>query len=401
MSGHLSIRLSGSLIVLAVVLAGCSGASAPPSAAPTATPTPATTATPTPTPSPTPLDLGAALLADVVRPKFAATFEVSGQYALAPGGGTAQIEVTIDVSGSNMHAVSTFTKQGEAPLAQEELGVHGTVYLRTGAGPWVRNDASQSLPIPSFASAFASVTKTTNLGPTTCAGATYQQVRADDLNLDTFLASLGMVDPGAIGATGTADFCVLTDGTLAGFDIDWTGSPSREDPSARVHQILSAIVSGTPAGPIETPTTWWQRASYTAPAFSGIYPGDWTPESGPNTEDMSNECFLASDDPDYICVIQGPASGMSATQAQNYWRDGMKAKTGTSPTLDEKITLEGLATHLWTFRFSDSEGSWIVHLTAVLKGSRVTCIYSNSGDTDEGAIRQRFIDFLSEFHPAA
>ena len=407
MSGHFSVRLCGSLIAIAV-LAGCASPAASQRPSPTATvaTATATVATSTATPSPTPIDLGAALLADVTRPSFAARFEMSGQYTFAAGGGAAQIEVTIDFSGSNMHVVSRYTKQGEEPLAQEEIAVQGTVYLRTGAGtgagPWVRDDASLSSPIPSFGSAFASVTKTTNLGPATCAGATYQRVRTDALNLDVLLASLGMVDPGAIGATGSADFCVDADGTLAGFDINWKGSPSREDPSARVNQSLSAIVSRTAAGPVVTPATWWRRASYTAPAFSGIYPSDWTTGSvGGTPKDMSSMCFLASDDLDYICVLQGPSSGMSATQWQNYWRDGIKAKTGTAPVLDEKITLEGLATHLWTFRFSDSSGSWIVHMTAVLKGGRGTCIWSNSGDTDEGAILERFIDFLSEFHLAA
>jgi hypothetical protein len=400
MSRQRLLRSCGCLIILAV-LAGCTSPASDQPASPTGLVAPATSppAARTVAPSPTPPDPGAAFLADITSSEFTARIVLSGQITPAGGGSVGQIDVTIDVIGQNMHAAAKWTNQGQAPVAHEEISIKGIALLRTGDGPWVRDEASLTSRVPSLASAFASVTRTHSIESTTCAGVTSAGLRADALDVGVFMAALGLVDAGVTGSSGSAAFCLGPDGTTAGFVVEWAGSPSREDTSVRVTESLSATVSRTTVGPVAQPDTWWLRDSQTHPAFSGIYPSDWTWGLMSSSDDMSTFCYVATDGSnDEICVMQVPSVWKTAAAAQIAFRDQMRKQTGTAPVIDEKTTVDGQATHLWTFRFTDSKGKWVVHMTAVVESGQAVCIWSNSVAADEKAIRGRFIDFLSEYH---
>jgi hypothetical protein len=332
-------------------------------------------------------------------PAFSARIVVTGEITYLSNSATTEVEQTIDLAGGNLRATWSSTANGAKATDQSETVYMGTVYLRSGDGPWIQDEQSLTSPLPTFASAFDSVTGTTRLGPVACAGRTYEGLRAEGLNLTRFMATLGMVDPLVPEGTGSIHFCVKPSGLLAGFEIDWQGSISSDDPSLRVSQTMSAVVSAKTLSAVTAPDPFWKRTSQTKPAFHGIYPATW--ESYVPTISTAAQpivCYGTHGHGNYICVSE--KSTKLATKAALANLKSNVTKNGATLLIEEPITLVGFSTYLWTFVFEDSSGLWAIHMTGILRNGRLTFAWSNDPMEEVGSARDRFIDFLSEFNPA-
>lgn len=264
-----------SILVAALLVAGCGGSPAASAApAPAATPgqTVAVTPAPTASPSPTPVaDVAELFTARIIDPQFEGAGQISGTMTI--GNLEGSISGTMQMDGKDSTSEMTIDIPNVLNSTTATIKHDGNEYTSTDGGPWFQaeNPAADS----GLAATIGVAAMTArDSGIVTIQGQQLHHMVPGNAGTIT-AADLGMTDPSMADAKGTLDFYARDDGSLAVMSVglEWTvDSGGTPIPSA---MTLDFAFDENPTVSIAPPDEIWAKYTSKQHAYTIGYPADW------------------------------------------------------------------------------------------------------------------------------
>jgi hypothetical protein len=262
---------------IALIVVAC-GSNPPPSpqtaAPPSESPSAPASASPSPSASPSAsasasasVDVGAALVTKLTSISLFAKTTIGGE--LDSGPARYAVLGSYDVAGVAHHTV--FTVQSPGGLADESIYADGTMYHRTGTGPWYVKPPTLSV---SDVSAFLRTVKT--LQETGVESKNGQQLHHLTASLSLPPAALGLTDPSITGTAGSIEFWADDAGTPAVMTAKSTWKQTASGAPVDVALTIDFTFSdfGTSFA-IAAPEEIWTTYTSSLNHMTFGYPVDW------------------------------------------------------------------------------------------------------------------------------
>jgi hypothetical protein len=338
-------RRSSVVIVLTVLLSACSVAV---SAAPSSNPSPSSAPVVTPLPSPSPSPDTAALFLAKYRGMTSAALTLSAD--LERAGVPLELRGNYEVAGANDHWVLWAGAAGSVPASERETWA-GTVYERTGDGPWYQVSAAtpsvSAAPsaggaggIGSFVTSLVGVK---DMGVEVKAGQQLHRLSADGVSIEP--VALGIDGTGTV----TLDVYARDDGSpvLMEFTLDLdTGTTAAPEP---LTGTLDLAFEPTMVPVITAPTPVWVVFT-SEKGYSLGHPADWARRDHDGWESFEaprEEMVGVVVEPDFM-------SSLAAFDAAHI--SVVETTLGAQVASDETISLDGVPAHRITYMYQTDAG---------------------------------------------
>ena len=289
------------LVLLALLLAACSGAGAR-----GASPSPSASANPTPSPSSTPVDVVSAFVGKTAN-GIRAQSSVSGTIDVGTVHGTIEGAYTFGADGSYEYELTT--RIGDARSTSSGIVVNGETYAKDGAGPWLLKPAGQPGSSSAPEGRWGDLGSLRDTGVVTRAGTQVHALRAPG-GLEVPASALGISNPAMRNADGRIDFYALADGTPAGMTmtVTWQQGTAAAPTAGRIVMDFD-FVPGTGSATVAPPDEVWKTFS-SKRGYAIAYPADWQPR-----QDKDGDYF---DAPDTSTTLQ--VASMKTALSQRQWQ---------------------------------------------------------------------------------
>lgn len=275
-----------SILVAALLVAGCGGSPAASAApAPTATPgqTVAVTPPPTASPSPTPVaDVSKLFTARIIDPQFEGAGQISGTMTVGDLEGS--IGGTMQMKGKDSTSEMTIDIPNVINSTTATINHDGSEYTSTDGGPWFETENPAANPGLAGTIGVAALTAR-DAGIVTVQGQQLHHMVPGNAGTIT-AADLGMTDPSMADAKGTLDFYARDDGSLAVMSVglEWTvDSGGTPVPAA---MTIDFAFDENPTVSIAPPDEIWAKYTSKQHAYTIGYPADWDLVKAESDEEM-------------------------------------------------------------------------------------------------------------------
>jgi hypothetical protein len=386
------IRFTGVALLMAVVVAACSGAAggSGPSAESTATapPSPAS-ATPTPEPTATPVPIET-----LFKQKLASAWSVSGTITGRVSADSQDVPLhgTFTIDGRNSRFTLVLGASTQATTV-DEVVVDGHTYARSGKSPWIEQASGTT---PSAAKPPQMSTLLTRLDSLQADGT----VTRDGRTLTRLLlplgpedaASLGLVPSGARVSQLTLAFYAEPDGTFAGLSVSASYTVSNLTPPSEVSMELELLATASPAvTPVTRPDEVWVVVGPSRAPYSFAIPEDW------ETKKMKGGVFAGGPDASSIAIFSQPVPRKLTV---NQWTSGSLAtlkRAGLKVTSTQKTNIAGNRGLLILYKYTvDGVAVTGVNASFLAAGNGYD-IVCESASMNAAAERQFCDQFLATF----
>lgn len=330
------------LVLVAALVAACGGTAA--TAAPTSAPTPSPVS-----PTSTPFDVGAAFLAIVSGPEFAAKFELDGTIEM---GVTVAMSGTIEGSGANSRQTTTVTF-GTVTTTSESVKVGSQTWERTLPGPWLAKPAGATGGM-TLAKWLGGLTTLSDLGTEVRGGETLHRLQP---------ATGSKLPPDALGLDprqfSNPDIAIemyaKDDGTPALFEMrgSWVQALNGQQVTVELSMDIKVTNVGVPVT-ITAPTDVW--TSYASNlGYTAAHPAGFTVEPGKDGD------TYRKDGADWFYVFTYPdGKGMTPEGFRDAILEGYAEDPGPPRTAPTALTVGGVPAWKAVFEFKADDGSDVV-----------------------------------------